>query len=61
MEVVDAGSVVATGEGLSSAEVNHRSTFFLNLGHNGSASDVKAHVICRFESIVHIVLTNLTS
>lgn len=46
MEVIDASDVMATGDGLSFAEIGRRSSFFLNLGINGSAADIKVIITC---------------
>jgi len=48
MEIIDAGHVVATGEGLTTSEVNRRATFFLNLGLSGSIDDIKVQIICTY-------------
>jgi len=45
MEIIDAGEVVATGEGLVTSEINRRANFFLNLGMNGSVDEVKVQII----------------
>ena len=51
MEIIDAGEVVATGEGLVTSEVNRRATFFLNLGLSGSTDEVKVQIICESLSL----------
>ena len=47
MEIVDASDVIATGDGLTSAEINRRSSFFINHGQNGLTNDVKVKITCK--------------
>ena len=49
LEIVDSSAVSASGEGLSSVEVNRRATFMVNTGHVGSSGDVKVNVTCEYD------------
>jgi hypothetical protein len=51
MEIIDASEVEASGEGLTTAEVNRRATFYVNLGRNGSSRDLKVHITSEFRGV----------
>ena len=48
MEIIDASEVEVSGEGVASAEVNHRASFYVNLGRNGVSRDLRVHITSRF-------------
>ena len=44
LEIVDSSMVTASGEGLTSVEVNRRSRFVVNTGQKGASGDAKVNI-----------------
>jgi len=61
MEIIDASEVEVSGDGITSAEVNHRSAFHINLGRNGVSRDIRVHITSKFyELLFEQILNNFS-
>ena len=50
LEIVDSSMVTASGDGLTSVEVNRRSRFVVNTGQKGASGDVKVNISCELKT-----------
>ena len=57
MEIIDASEVEVSGEGITSAEVNHRASFYVNLGRNGASRDLRVLITSTFYINVEVILS----